>query len=207
MGRGKLFTYTIIFLVLLLSFLRFLNIAGGRTFNLQLIGFAFLLLLMLLGYVGYSKWGERSFFFFFVLYMANLIALWYFFKTIYITLLFVALIGFFMSYPKREHEIFGESKPKENKEEVPKVEIITDESPSLIKKTVKKISKTTVRKPSSKKVTAVHTPGKFVASSNSNVYHLPKCDWAKRIKKARRVWFDTKKSAQGKGYRAHGCAK
>lgn len=50
-------------------------------------------------------------------------------------------------------------------------------------------------------------PGKFVASKTGTTYHAPKCDWAKRIKKANRVWFDDAKQARKQGYRKHDCLK
>jgi len=50
-------------------------------------------------------------------------------------------------------------------------------------------------------------PGKFVASSNSEYYHSPKCDWAKKINEKRRVWFNSKEEAKKKGYKMHSCLK
>lgn len=50
-------------------------------------------------------------------------------------------------------------------------------------------------------------PGKFLASSSSNYYHSPKCDWAKKINPKRRVWFNSKEEAKKKGYKMHSCLK
>lgn len=50
-----------------------------------------------------------------------------------------------------------------------------------------------------------HFPGKFVASKNSNVYHAPKCEWAKKIAKTRRLWFASQEEAWEKGYKGHTC--
>jgi len=50
-------------------------------------------------------------------------------------------------------------------------------------------------------------PGKFIASSNSDYYHSPKCDWAKKIVQSRRVWFQSKEEAKKKGYKMHSCLK
>lgn len=52
-----------------------------------------------------------------------------------------------------------------------------------------------------------YTPGKFVASQTGTTYHAPKCDWAKKIKKRNRVWFDSEKEAEKKGYKKHSCLK
>lgn len=74
----------------------------------------------------------------------------------------------------------------------PKVEIVYDED---VKDAKKVDEENTVK----------HSPGKYVASKSSNVYHEPKCDWAKKIKKDRQLWFPDKKDAQKKGYRKHSC--
>ncbi len=51
------------------------------------------------------------------------------------------------------------------------------------------------------------TPGKFVASSNSSFYHIPTCDWAKKISKKNKVWLKDKKEAKKKKYKQHSCLK
>lgn len=50
-------------------------------------------------------------------------------------------------------------------------------------------------------------PGKYVASTAGNVYHIPKCDWAKRINRKNRVWLKGKAEAKKKGFKAHSCVK
>jgi methylphosphotriester-DNA--protein-cysteine methyltransferase len=50
-------------------------------------------------------------------------------------------------------------------------------------------------------------PGKYIASKSSNVYHEPKCDWAKKIHKSRQLWFASKEEAWEKGFKAHSCVK
>ncbi len=49
------------------------------------------------------------------------------------------------------------------------------------------------------------SPGKFVASKNANKFHSPKCDWAKRINKTNRMWFNSREEAESKGFRADTC--
>ena len=49
-------------------------------------------------------------------------------------------------------------------------------------------------------------PGKYVASKTGNSYHIPKCDWAKKIKKGNQVWFNDEKEAKKK-FKAHSCIK
>ena len=54
-------------------------------------------------------------------------------------------------------------------------------------------------------VVSEHKPGKYVASKMGKTYHAPKCDWAKRIQKKNRVWFDSKDEAKKAKLKAHDC--
>lgn len=54
-------------------------------------------------------------------------------------------------------------------------------------------------------VTGTYTPGKFIASKTGSNYHAPKCEWAKKIKKANQLWFDSEEEAKKEGYKAHSC--
>ena len=56
-------------------------------------------------------------------------------------------------------------------------------------------------------VTESFYPGKYLASKRSDVYHAPKCDWAKKISKSQRVWFKSDEEAKKAGYRKHSCLK
>ena len=49
------------------------------------------------------------------------------------------------------------------------------------------------------------SPGKYIASKTGKKYHIPKCDWAKRIKESNRIWFDSKEEAEEKGLKACDC--
>ncbi len=49
-------------------------------------------------------------------------------------------------------------------------------------------------------------PGKYIASKTGSTYHIPKCDWAQKIKKGNQVWFDDEKEAKKK-FKAHSCVK
>jgi hypothetical protein len=53
------------------------------------------------------------------------------------------------------------------------------------------------------KVSKSYKPGKFIASTRGGVYHIPKCDWAKRIRTP--TWFDSEEDAKKKGYKPHSC--
>ena len=45
----------------------------------------------------------------------------------------------------------------------------------------------------------------FVASKNSNKYHLPTCRYAQNIKPENRVCFSSKEEAEGRGYQGAKC--
>lgn len=47
--------------------------------------------------------------------------------------------------------------------------------------------------------------GIFVGSKNSNKYHLPSCQWAKKIKKQNEIWFQSTIEAEKAGYLPHSC--
>lgn len=49
------------------------------------------------------------------------------------------------------------------------------------------------------------SPGKYVASKTGKKYHVPKCDWAKKIKENKQVWFNSKDEV--KNYTACNCVK
>lgn len=63
--------------------------------------------------------------------------------------------------------------------------------------------KTTQSLPEAQKQT-----GQFVASKNSNKYHLPTCRFAKKIKPENQVWFSSAAEAEARGYQPCGtCMK
>jgi len=51
------------------------------------------------------------------------------------------------------------------------------------------------------------TSGKYVASKNSDKYHLPWCSGAKRIAEANKIWFKDKEEAKAAGYTPAGNCK
>ncbi|MDP3639733.1 MAG: hypothetical protein Q8R53_00835 [Nanoarchaeota archaeon] len=194
-SRGKLVVYGVLFLALLAGFARFLLLTGERAFSYELAGLVALSLLMLLGCVGYGRaWGERVFLFFFVLSMGNVVAIWYFFGSLYMTLLLLAALGFLLSVvsiPKSaEQPVFSGQSPKDAGKADGKGE--TTKTPPPEKET---------------KIEVKHTPGKYVASTRGTVYHAPKCEWARKISRNGRVWFSRKEEAVEKGFKAHGCVE
>jgi len=55
--------------------------------------------------------------------------------------------------------------------------------------------------------TAIPAQGGYVASKNSDKYHLPWCSGAQRISEANKVWFSTKEEAEKAGYTPAGNCK
>ncbi|MEA2098489.1 MAG: hypothetical protein U9P70_05450 [Patescibacteria group bacterium] len=49
--------------------------------------------------------------------------------------------------------------------------------------------------------------GAFVASKNSKIYHKPDCRYVKRIKEKNKVWFQSAKEAEDRGYIPHNCVE
>ena len=49
--------------------------------------------------------------------------------------------------------------------------------------------------------------GMFVASKNSKIYHKPDCKYVKRIKEENKIWFQSAKDAEDKGYKPHNCSE
>ena len=180
----KLAVYAVLLLILFFGLIKIISFSAGTALNLELAGFFLLLLLSLIGLIGYNKcWGERVLFFVFLFYLANLILVWYFIGPLYLTMLFLVIVGFLMSFPRkieRDYEVSSSEEPHSEVFDVPKEE---------------------------KKTSTKYSPGKYVASKRSNIYHEPKCDWAKKIGKERRFFFDSKEDAWEKGYKAHGCVE
>ncbi|MBI4983645.1 hypothetical protein HZC32_03300 [Candidatus Woesearchaeota archaeon] len=104
------------------------------------------------------------------------------------TLLLLALVGFLISLPGREAVLAAVSGEPHS---------MVFDSPPVGKEVAAEEKKPEVK----------FTPGKYVASKSSNTYHEPKCDWAKKIYPARRIWFNTSGEAKEKGYKAHSCVQ
>ena len=101
-SRLKLMIYAILVVIILLGLIGIITILGGKAFYLELIGFLFLLLLSLIGLIGYTtSWGERVLFFVFLFYLLNLVLVWYFTGLLYLILLFLAVVGMLLSFPKK----------------------------------------------------------------------------------------------------------
>lgn len=57
------------------------------------------------------------------------------------------------------------------------------------------------------KITNVKETGIYVGSLQSNKYHYPSCEWAKKIKTNNEIWFADTAEAKAKGYVPCGVCK
>ncbi|MBI4980386.1 hypothetical protein HZC30_02390 [Candidatus Woesearchaeota archaeon] len=188
---GKLFFYALLLVILLFGLIRVLINAGGNFFRLELLGFLVLLAMSVAGCIGYVRvWGERVLFGVFVLYLINLVLMWYVTRELSIVLLVLGVVGFISSIPR------AAALPK------PKAPEAGEPHSVVFDAQERKAASEAKEEP---KATTKFTPGKYLASKSGNVYHEPKCDWAKKIRKARQVWFNTKEEAWEKGFKAHDC--
>jgi predicted membrane protein len=144
----------------------------------QLLVLSVLVALSLIGLITYQTRGQGIIFMTFLLCTIVLVAIWARTGTLFIILSVLAVIGFLTSIPAKAMHV----------REEPHSMIVEEDARLAVAK-------------------VTHDPGKFVASSNSNRYHAPKCEWAKKIKKERRTWFNSKEDAWEKGYRAHNCVE
>lgn len=202
-NRFKLFIYALVLVVLFLGLVSIITKLAGKAYILELVGIFLLLLLTLFAFFGYTRaWGERIFFFIFLLYMLNLVSVWYFKGPLYLILLFLAILGFILAFPKKCQKTAFTAKDLRE----PHSEIFDVPAEDFDESAGRKTAEKTVPKSAAAKTAATkYSPGKFVASKASNTYHEPKCDWAKKIKKHRLIWFKSKEEAWEKGYKAHSC--
>ena len=188
MGGFK-FTTFVMYVILLVTFLGLINmIFGLHRFAfiaefLILLGLFLVALISVIGINTDSRWAWillKIFFIFVFLDMLLINAVSASKSPYFLHLLVIAGVGFFISF-------FSIPKKVEEAEE---------------KKATKSVksSKTT----STKKT---FTPGKYIASKTGVKYHVPKCDWAKRIKKSNAVWFNSKEAAKKAGYKKDACVK
>lgn len=189
-SAGKFFFQALLLLVLLLG----LSLKGFST-GIEAMSFVALLLLSVVSLVAYKTNGKNLLFVIYSLFIVNIVFLWLPTHSLYFTLLLAGLIGLWLSMPSR--------KSKEKCcEPVP--------SPPPQKIVDGKVVEAKVEPKAEEKAAPAKTkftPGKYVASKRSNVYHEPKCEWAKKIQKDRQLWFADRKEALNKGYKKHDCVK
>ena len=187
---SNLFLQGFVLLVLFFGMIQIIVSSQGLFMALELVGLLFLLLLSVAGFLHYKKASLLSLVF--LLYIFNLVAIWYFYQSLYVILLLASLFGFLISLPK--------------KKSAPKSMVVTygNEPHSQVFEPLPPAKEVVVKPAESE---TKFTPGKYVASKRSNVYHEPKCDWAKKIQKDRQLWFTDRKEALNKGYKKHSCVQ
>ena len=174
----------------------------GRLFYLEFLGLLLLLSLTVGGFLGTGKvWGRSMFFSIFLFYIVNLMLLWLYAENLYLFFFVAALSGLLISIPyKRKSKLKVKKKLKvETYGESHRSHSIVLDAPFVPGKKEEMVSQ------AEKKVEVKHSPGKYVASSRSNIFHEPKCEWAKKIAKQRRTWFNSKEEAFEKGLKMHSC--
>lgn len=188
-SKIRIAALAIILAILFFGLIQLLVTRTGTVFYLELIGLFLLLILTIIGFVGSSKsWGYVFLCMVFLFYILNILAIRVFLGKLYLTLLIISVVGFLLSIPPKSMPKPRPAKPTQTDQ--PHSMVFDENKPMAVQK-----------------VTTVYSPGKYVASSRSNQYHEPTCDWAKKIAKERRIWFDKKEDAWEKSYKAHSCVK
>ncbi len=201
----KLTAYAVLFVLLFVGLLEITFQSRGRLFVLEAVATLGLALLVFVGALQYHKqWGENLFFVVFLLVIANLLLLRSFTKSLYVVMLLCALVGFILSVPCSRK---CKAKTCSSSDQEP--HSVVFDAPVDKKAANQVVSEVKAEKSSKKdgedKAGVSFNPGKYMASTRGNVYHEAKCDWAKKVGKTNRLWFQSKKEAEDKGYKAHGC--
>lgn len=204
----KLFLHVILLATLLFGLVQIIVSNKGIFSNLQLAGLVMLLVLCAVGFTVHPRKGQYLFFAVYFLYLCDLLLIWYFYETLYLVLLLTSLFGFMVSIPQKQAK---RSATSDESGEVCEVFELAKDGPKNESEKNEPV-KESAPKPSENgqlkvKPTVKFTPGKYVASKRSNVYHEPKCEWARKIQKVRRVWFVSREEALNKGYKKHDCVQ
>lgn len=187
-GRLLFLVMNVILLIVFLEMIGSVFSLSGDIFVFELI---ILLFIMLMAYDCMrnmsrgNKTGVGVLSIFFAIALVNEICMNIFAKTgLSLLLIVVAALGFIIS-------VLNSSEEKEEYADVDVVEQPVVES--IPEKTAEKVEE--------------YYPGKFLASKTGKKYHVPKCDFAKKIPNKRQVWFNEKKEAAKKGYKPCKCIK
>ncbi len=191
-NRGMFFVMIVIMFILFLSLISIIFDLIGKFFVFE---FLLLLLFLLVGViftVGIYTGGNWVWSGLLVFFGANLINLSFLywgkagFSSIILPLI-VGVLGFLIAMVKKGSD----------EEEELDVETEVEVEEPVEEKEAPKV----------KDIKVNFSPGKYVASETGKKYHIPKCDWAKKINKKRILWFDDKAEAKKKGYLPCKCVK
>ena len=180
--KGLFITFTIILFILNLLLIRQTFSFSGETFVFEILLVVFLGVMAL---DSISEFTKRNFSCFSVLaiyfgiVLLNLVGLKIFAKeSISISILFLSGLGFLLSTsnisPKKEH-----AEEHFNDMEKDSISTITEDI---------------------KPIKVDYSPEKYIASKTGKKYHIPECDFAKKIPKKNKVWISSKSEAEKKGY-------
>ncbi|HLC81813.1 MAG TPA: hypothetical protein VJH68_04090 [Candidatus Nanoarchaeia archaeon] len=182
---GKLFIYLALLFFL---FYGLKTIFTGRIVEIVII--SALGFLTLLGFMHWRKpGGERLFLFVSLIFMAYLVYVWSLTGALYLTLLFISLVMFLLSFPKKGITTGDDGEPT-----------VSEQPHSVVFEPPKSKDEK-----SNESIVKEFSPGLYLASSQGAVYHAPTCNWAKKVSASRQIWLQTKDDARGKGYEAHSC--
>ncbi|MBI2573476.1 hypothetical protein HYV86_06440 [Candidatus Woesearchaeota archaeon] len=190
--------YGVLGALLLIGTALLVRLSSTNFFVLQVLLLLVAVIIFTVGFITFAQGKGRMFFFIgFLLFIVLEIVLLIAGRGVQnvVPFLIVALIGFFLSMPPRHRSI----------------KVTSSEPHSMVfdapmPKPVEEVKTTVVKPIAAKTVVKVeHSPGKYLASKQSNQYHEPKCEWATKISSKRRVWFQDKEEAWEKGYKAHTC--
>lgn len=184
MTKGKVggfLVHLILLFVLLLNLIFVVFNFGGKMFIGEFLVLLFLILVALVGMGMKLASGSNSgMFLFYGLNLINFLFIWGMTKRIVWLGLLMAVIGFLIGLVTHKKKDWDDDFEDDFKvEEVEPVKSVKTE----------------------------FEPGKYVASKSGKKFHVPKCDWAKRIKKKSQVWFNDKDEAKKEGYKACSCVK
>ncbi len=213
---GRLFGQAFLSLILLFA-LAHLVVIKNNILMFALPVLVVLLLLSTIGLATYKKGGDRLLFTAFLLHTLNVLVLWFLYDSFYIVLLLVSLLGLLISRPNCSRKVkvcddctcesMAPTVSTPPPQKVVDGKVVEAAVEAKERAEPKEHAGKTPSNTSTQSVKATFTPGKYVASKRSNVYHEPRCDWAKKIKKDRRVWFVSREEALNKGYKKHDCVK
>lgn len=189
-------------IIILIVFLSIAKMAFNLTGSQELSHLAIVFVLMFFAFVSLltcynkSKAGWNVLLFIFILSIIEMFWLYFLHRVhflLFILLTIVALIGFFVTVVKASAEEYDDE--EFDFEEIEPEKVAPEEL------NVEEIE------PDHSVVYKSSQPSKFVASRSGTTFHAPKCDWAKRIKKSNRVWFESEKEAKKEGYKKHDCVE
>ena len=196
MGVKNYIQYLLILLIAFIPYILLVFRLSRPLFVFELFMVIFLILLSLLmlwGIYHDKKYGQGMAAVIFVILLLNLLLI----KLTLADYLIVFALGFFFGAIGFIKAIIHLSTPEEVQTQIEEFEEEKPETQVELE----------VYKTPEKYVKSMYEPGKYVASKQGKVYHTPKCDWVKNIRRSNRVWFRDDQEARKKGYKKHSCLR